>query len=178
MQRNLFLILAGIIFIAVLIYYFRPIFAVNGDIILRPEFATNLSAAEKAEKKFEEVNPSLPSGGDFALAAAQRILETHLVHAELIGIVDSKTLAPLLADKINVALGNPNFMSEAQDLYGLTPFQIKTYIVVPQAEEDILKSKFILTGKNFGDWLTDAKKSAKVKIYFAPFKWGGVSFVK
>lgn len=146
--------------------------------VLRPEFESNLKAAVSSEKKFEEKNPGLPAGADLGLAVAQRILEMHLVHEELWKEVDLKTLAPLLADKVNSALANPNFVAAAEDLYGLNAAGVKDYVVVPQAEEDILKSNLLLQGKNFGDWLTASKAGARVKIYFSNLKWNGSAFVK
>lgn len=178
MHKKLFLAFAIAILLIGAFFYFKPIFSVNGQIVFRPEFEANLKAAVRSEKKFEEKNPGLPTGADLGLAAAQRILEMHLVREELWRQVDSKTLNPILTDKVDSALANPNFIAAAQDLYGFNAALVKKYIVLPQAEEDILKSKLLLQGKNFGDWLSAAKKSAQVKIYFSNLKWSNSTLGK
>lgn len=178
MKKTFFLAVALIIIGGGLLFYFRPVFSVNGQIILRPEFEANLSAATKAQQKFQEENPNLPSGADLEIVAAQRILEMHLVHSELWKQVDPKTLDPLLQTKIKPALNNANFVSAAQSLYGLNLAGIKKYIVIPQAEEDVLSSNLLLRGKNFGDWLSGAKNSAHVKVYMSSLRWNGSGFGK
>lgn len=178
MTKILFAAGAAIIVLAGLFLYLKPVFSVNGEIIFRPEFEKNLVAAQSAQKKFQDKNPGLPSSMDLEAPTAERILTAHLVHAELWREVDSKTLSPLLQNKVNPALQNPSFLAAAQDFYGLDAQSVKDYVVTPQAEEDILKSELMLRGVSFSDWLLGAKKSAKVKIYFSDLRWNGSDLVK
>jgi len=178
MKQILFGLLSLIVLAAGIYLYFRPMFSVNGDVIFRPEFNINLSAAEHAESGFRAKNPNLPGGADLEIATANRILEVHLVHEELWKAVDAKTLSGLLQNKISFALSNPEFMSAAEKFYGLSASGIKEYVIIPRAEEDILNSQLMLKGGFFGDWLAEAKREAKVKIYFGDFKWNGSSLEK
>jgi len=178
MKQILFGLLSLIVLAVGMYLYFRPMFSVNGDIIFSPEFKINLSAAGHAQEEFHVKNPNLPSGADLETATANRILETHLVHEELRSAVDAKTLSGLLRNKINSALSNPEFMSAAEKFYGLSASGVKEYVITPQAEEDILNSQLILKGRVFGDWLAEAKREARVKIYFGNFKWNGSSLEK
>lgn len=167
----------AIIFFGLLSYYFvhtdnYPTAYVNGRLIFKKEFTAYYNAAlvyyqnalRATPEGLEQANTS-----DFLeevrRAALDKLVENVLIYKELKRQIGG-SLASLIDQKI------PEFNEAVAGIYGLTPAQFKNLVLVPQAQREILESKFN-GNDSIDDWLAKAKKSAKVLVFSATLKWSG-----
>lgn len=172
MKKALFIfiiILVG----AVPFVFYGPVLAINGDIVHRSEFKKGVKASTAAQNAFAKEHPELPTERDEELDIMNMLLEDRLIRAELKKTVDAATLQGLLKNKLQAALENQAFLAASKELYGLNEKDVRKIILVPQAEEDILRSQFVLQNADFGEWLMEAKKTASISIYSRGFRWDG-----
>ena len=81
-----------------------------------------------------------------------------------------------MENKIREALKDPDFPSAALTLYGLTSEGARRYLLVPQAEREILEGRLFLEQQELDAWLLAAKQAARVTLLIPGFSWnnGGV----
>jgi hypothetical protein len=113
-----------------------------------------------------------PTPKEIEASTMEQLIENILIHegavrtigAELHGLVDAK---------IGKYANDAGLRAAGAVLYGLDGDGFVSSILTPQAERDVLASRFLLEGKNIDEWLAAEKKSARV-IFFSPqFAWDG-----
>lgn len=108
-------------------------------------------------------------------AALEGLAEEALIHEELLRR-EPVELASIVENKTAEALKNPDFATAARALYGLSPEDAKRYLLVPQAEREILEGRLFLEKRELEEWLHASKRDASVTVLLPGFSWnnGGI----
>ena len=136
---------------------------------------------EQAVKTYGATDPALQAVREKPIstlegsrATLDKMIENELVAVELESSV-GRDLARLVAGKIDdKKLHDPQFEHAVTALYGLTPEHFRQFVLEPQAREEILQSvKFATKTDEFKNWLTSARKGAKVVVFAPDLFWDG-----
>jgi hypothetical protein len=79
----------------------------------------------------------------------------------------------LVSARVERYRGDAELRRAAEALYGMEFEIFVEEILAPQAEKDILAGRLYLQGKEFSDWLAEAKRSARVVLALEGFRWTG-----
>lgn len=151
-----------------------------------PIFARTWQKAENAAKSFEfaQARARGAKAVDFSLAENRELLLemkrgtlTFLIEDAIIiqkgeGVIDGLgTLSRELA--LEALRSIDDLGSAARAVYGLSTDELRDLVLLPQARKDVLKEALSERNQDFDTWLRDAKKRARVRLMFVPFKWNG-----
>lgn len=158
-----------------------PVIFVNGTPISRRVFEEKHFAALTYYQSALATYAGSPSEFGIAerrelrRAVLEGLVEEALIHEELLGREPAK-LALTVENKIAKALENPDFSNAARTLYGLDLERAKRYLLVPQAEREILEGRLFLENQELDAWLAAAKRAARVTLLVPGYSWnnGGV----
>ncbi|MEN9342270.1 MAG: hypothetical protein RIQ54_526, partial [Candidatus Parcubacteria bacterium] len=64
-----------------------------------------------------------------------------------------------------------------ENVYGLTKRGFIDYVLIPQAEKDLLSGRFLLKDESLSSWLRTEKISARVFIFSSAYRWNGGQLV-
>ena len=156
-------------------YY--PVITEGNHFISRASFDKNYATASfyyynvlrktyLAETKEEDVLKPL----DIEKTVLEQLVENSIIEREA-RLELGKDLQDLIQKKIATYGDDAKFRDVAKKLYGLSYDDFKNELLVPQAKKDALAAQFFLQGKNFEDWLSEAKKSAKVRVFLNGLRW-------
>ena len=172
------IVFAGISFALIISAGFYPIAFVNGKFVTARRFVLEYAAADSYYRRILETYGNKVLGGeevkpaDLEASAMEKIIEDILVKDGARREVGSD-LDNLVQNKLSQLSSDQLLQEGASDLYGLNKNDFWDFILIPQAQRDILAGRLFLKGKKIGDWLAGAKKSAKVIILSNEFRWSG-----
>lgn len=156
-------------------YY--PIVSVNGNYIMENEYRTDVRMASRyasaIEKTYADIaSTTLATGPAMRTEILTKLVEQRLVRAKL--KEELKDDYPyLLSNKLRAYDNDMRLKWASASLFGLKYSDFKVKFLAPQAERDILVGRLYLNGKNFDEWLVEAKKNANVSIFSGKFSWDG-----
>jgi hypothetical protein len=180
---TLILVACGVGVALALGYY--PIASVNGHLVMAHDFRTELGAARNYAKSAQTAYQSLPTSSlqlaatsdtDLARIVLDTVVENSLVHHAVPQIVGNGA-EKIVNDKVDQFAPQGELASAANTLFKLSPADFRTYILVPQAEREVLGSKLFLSGNTLANWTADARKSARVRIFSTQYAWNGSEVV-
>jgi hypothetical protein len=115
--------------------------------------------------------PALPDG------ALQRAALGELIDRVLIRNGARKEIGndlPLLvSDRLASEADVESLMKESETLYGLSPDELMSEVLVPQATQDLLSGRLYLKQEKLEDWILEARKKASVILFLGNMKWDG-----
>lgn len=157
-----------------------PVVLVNGTTISNEMYGSKYSAALSYYRSALATYADAAAFGaaerrELRRAVLEGLVEEALVHEELLRR-EPKELGAVVENKIREALKDPDFPSAARTLYGLTSEGARRYLLVPQAEREILEGRLFLEQQELDAWLLAAKQAARVTLLIPGFSWnnGGV----
>lgn len=182
--KKTFLIPTAVLALVLLIVMtgFYPVALVDGS----PIYFRAWRKLEEAQKKY--TNAQAKSVGlksaDFSSAENKEIsltikkeALTSLIEDRIMEQEGDKVIAQFaelsqkrLEDTVS---GNENLDKAVRTVYALSFSSFKNLILLPQSRRDVLRVFLAGQGKNFEEWLKDAKSQKSVKLYFVPFRWNG-----
>lgn len=159
-----------------------PVAIVNGS----PIYFRNWRKLEDAQKKYtnaqtksigiKSLDFSEAENKDLALAIKKDSL-TSLIEDRIIQqdgdevVAQFKDLSQKRLD--DVISGNSGLDKAVKTVYNLSFSDFKNLVLLPQSRRDVLRIFLAGQGKNFDEWLANAKSRKDIKLYFAPFRWDG-----
>ncbi|MEK7612375.1 MAG: hypothetical protein AAB407_03475 [Patescibacteria group bacterium] len=72
---------------------------------------------------------------------------------------------------------NPDLENAVQELYGVPLNQFKTFVLIPQAREEIVAGEAFETQDAYLAWLAETRKNAKIYILDPVLTWNGEQIV-
>lgn len=157
-----------------------PVAVVNGTTISNETYESKYSAALSYYRSALATYADTAAFGaaerrELRRAVLEGLVEEALVHGELLRR-EPNELSAVVKNKIAKALKDPDFPSAARTLYGLTSEGARRYLLVPQAEREILEGRLFLEQQELDAWLLAAKQTARVTMLISGFSWkdGGV----
>lgn len=177
-NRNKIIIAAGIFAIGIAIigagYY--PVVIEGNHFITEATFARQYWAASFYYNALRETvladikDAQVLQPGDIKKAVLEQLIENSLVAREARRELGGD-LGELIRKKIATYGDDAKIKDAAKKLYDLNYADFKNEILIPQAERDVLAAQFFLHGKDFEDWLKEAKKSARVRVFLNGLRW-------
>lgn len=152
---------------------------VNGTAIPVSQFKVNYAAArqyyETVQTEYKKNNIESKDISDPELRAGilYELIERQIIDQALRNEAGNET-DELVANRIKEYAGDKSLSNAAKELYGFTSADFTREVLIPQAKTDILRGRLFLKNQDFNAWLTEAKKSANVKIFSGDYSWNGV----
>ncbi|RJP44345.1 hypothetical protein C4587_02095 [Candidatus Parcubacteria bacterium] len=170
------LVLAGLaaFFLASEGYY--PVLLVGDRFVSARRFSRGYDAASTYYRNLVETyDPGAPAEEklkpeDIQLSVLEQLVENVLVAEEAERRVGNEFSA-LVRSKVQKFGDDPELEKAAAVLYGLHYRDFEDFVLVPQAEREILAGRLFLEGEKLEAWLEEAKKSARVVMFSSAFKW-------
>lgn len=183
-RRNLWLIVAAVAVSAILLLLAvgaYPLAIVNGRVIwastYRSYVASALAYQQAAHDTYNASSTSLLAASAQGEAALGRVALDELVEQKLIdGGLDSlvgDNSPELVQNKIEDLLKEPQLPGASRALFQLDPASFTTVILRPQATREVLSGRVFIDGKTLDGWVTEARKSAQVRLLSSSYRWDG-----
>jgi hypothetical protein len=155
---------------------YHPAAIVNGYSISARSFRKNLNFASIYYANLKQVyaleDSVVLSGPSFRAAILDRLVESTLARQEAERIVGAD-LDGLVEGKVSRYRDDEKIREAAEALYGMTAAEFSRWVLVPQAERDVLTGRLFLEGKTLEDVLRGARRSARVIIFSEGLRWDG-----
>ncbi len=168
----------AILFAVSVVGGYYPVALVNGRWITAATFWHNRDAAFL----FEQRRLSLEAGREVELdenhrmvlqtGVLERLIENSLIHDRAEQEIGSD-FSLLVQQKIAQYARDSQLADISENLYGLTKEGFIDYVLVPQAEKDLLSGRFLLKDESLPVWLRAEKLSARVLIFSPAYRWSG-----
>lgn len=187
MRTKFFGILFGIVVLGAAAYLgvrsgFFPAVIVDGDFVSRARFETQLKAAIQYT---ETVAAKDPSAGEVNLPALRielrRAVLDKLVEDTLVAHGARKklgrTLDASIAGKLATVqdqIASDDFKAALSEFYGLGVADFREFVLVPQAERELLEDVLRTEKSTAASWLDEARRAASVRILIRGLTWDGV----
>lgn len=164
-----------------------PIASVNGTWILYKTWhqaensAKSFAMVQAVEHNLKPVNFSDTANAE-VLKSVRGDTLTFLIEDRILMEEGRKTLPDFdVESQASVAAalqaGGADITMAAKLAYGLNLDDFETLVLLPQARRDIITKTLQDRGQDFDAWLSNIKKTARVKLFLIPFRWDG-EFVK
>ena len=170
------IVFAGLAFAFLVTGGYYPVALVNGSFVSARTVNREYAASDFYYHKMLETygdkafGTSTLAATDLEASAMEKIVEDILVEKAAQKEVGS-ALTDLVASKLSAVGSDTELQTAAGTLYGLDQNGFRDFVLVPQAERDILSGRLFLKGQKFDDWLVEAKQSANVSIFSSQFRW-------
>lgn len=184
-RRNIALAAGMVILVAGALYFGGgqyPVAMVNGQTISAKEFREGYAFAVSSGERIWRISyatstPEVdPRSAEARAVVLDFIIESNLIHFAFEKEVGSDS-KPLLERKIDQYSRDPMVVSAARQVLGLDPARFKKWIIIPQAERDLLDARLYLSGRKIEDWISTARSEAKVQIFSSELRWDGTQVV-
>lgn len=171
-KRRGFVFASALLFIvsvAVFGYGFMPILKVEGEFITYSKFLKVYGAFKSYDRILQQTMTD-----DKALK--KRALES-LIEDRFIGILIQKTNANLKfearqnVEKAVLDMKDFSLEEAARKLYGLSASDFKKFVLVPEAEKDLLIKHYEYNKSELDGLWDQLERAAQVKIYYPGFYW-------
>ncbi|MBI4094395.1 MAG: hypothetical protein HY436_01155 [Candidatus Liptonbacteria bacterium] len=159
-------------------YY--PVAFVDGAAVMNREFEKNyrvalhsLDAAGNIARRAEGALPlAAVSHLDIERAVFTELIEQRLIRAELARELGDDARR-VVQNQLEKFADDAALRDAARNLYGLSFEEFRDDILVPQAERDVLDGRLFLEGRELDEWLSDAKRTSRVRIFSGTLFWDG-----
>jgi len=179
-------IFVGMILFGVLGYYalrlgFYPIAVVNGAFVGASRFTQTEGFVKTYYDNARKVYnlPDLKPGDaqyerEIARATLDQLVSYELMKEELEAEMGND-LGAVVDQKIENTkkASGSDFAKAVETVYGISVDRFKDTVLVPEAREEILRGRLFAAKKDFDEWLTGAKKNARVMILHPDLQWDG-----
>jgi len=181
----LVIVLAACVVGVVLAVGYYPIASVNGTLISASAFRTELGAARTYSQQARTVYQDIPTSTiqfaaandtDLSRIVLDTMVENVLVEKGIQAVVGTGS-SHIVDDKIATYTPQGELAGASQTLFGLSEGAFREYILLPQAEREVLGSKLFLTGSTLAIWTKEARTTAHVRIFSPQFGWDGTQVV-
>jgi len=156
-----------------------PIAMVGNSFVSAKAYATEYQAAtlyyQNVLKTYGTMATDTPAitPPDLEAGAMDALVEDTLIKDEAVREVGAGDLASLVQDKLSKYSGNSDLANAGATLYGLDKQTFWDDILVPEATKEVLTDRLVSQGKNIDDWVSTARKSARVIIFSPQLTWDG-----
>ena len=156
-------------------YY--PILVVNGAPVTARRFFMNNEAALRYAQNIAKTYPSRVSGApqdpdEIGASVLTGLVEETLLNQGLQAEA-GRDADMLVQEKIAKYGTDQKLQNATEALYGMTLAQFREEVLIPQAKQDVFKGRLFLKDKSLDEWISDAKKNARVVVLSAQFTWDG-----
>ena len=176
-----YLLFTAIVFTGLAIAFFAmggyyPIALVNGNLVSARTFSREYAAADAYYRRViqtygaQALGPAALAPSDIRALVMEKVVEDALIENAARREVGAD-LSALVENKLSELSADGELAKAASTLYGLNKADFRNFVLVPQAERDILSGRLFLKGEKFDDWLTQAKQSANISIFSNQFRW-------
>ncbi len=156
-----------------------PIAYVNGDFISQKSYNEYLvsavhyySEASKVANNGEPIQDFSPYIPEIRRSILDKIISDSIIESRLEDVLGSD-LDGMVSKKIEPAIQSDKFPQYASSLYGISFERVRKIVLEPQARQEILQGRLSLENLNFDNWISEAKKNAKIHIFINDLKWDG-----
>lgn len=156
-----------------------PVAVVNSEVITNKTFERHIAALSQyyeVSKKNAEANssavPQLPNVSDLQRATLYQLIEDALIASNFYSIVTDgdAAITRKLADA-EKEMRTTKFQDSLRALYGLTVDEFRRFVLVPQAERELITDALREKGQEFDAWLASVQSNANVFILLRGFSW-------
>lgn len=181
-MRKLLYLLILMIAAGFIIYKFGffPVASVNGKFISSHAWQRAIRAERRVinahafASRSRQIDFSSPENVEL-FGLIRKSMLTFLIDSAIMqkeGVALVPDLWQLSIQRVNDELGKSKITEQtASAVYGLDLALLKEMVLLPQARQEILNQTLEASGKNFDDWLSEARGRTNVKFYFVPFAW-------
>lgn len=168
---TLLLLAGGLIGYTVFVNGLFPVATVNGDVIV---FKTVKDNAEVSERLYSSGLAGDESIGKIFEGSQEDIFYNvfeSLIVTAIIKTSVSDEIHKLASARVDSVLAGTDLNSLRDSLTRVHGWSLNTFrerILEPQALEEMLKEEH---GTDYNEWLSQARASAKVQVWFLPFEW-------
>ena len=172
------MIVSGLTLAILALAGFYPIALVNGGFVTARSLSVEYKATDSYYRHVLEKYGAKAFGDveltplDIEASSMQTIIENMLIQDGAKHEAGSD-LGALVQNKLSQLNKDSELQKAAFNLYGFNKSDFWNFILIPQAERDVLAGRLFLRGQKIEDWLVEAKKSAKVVIFSGQFRWNG-----
>ncbi len=186
MKKSVLLIAGALLLIVfyLIISKSYPVLVVNSDTASFKLFNRELNAAINYYQKLSEKSDNADIFKELSKAKKEieralldKLIEDSLIYKELKIRLKNEDLKNIVNKKIKEAIDKSDIQKGVEILYGLSVDDFKETVLRPQAEKEILESRFFLENKNFDEWLKNEKARAKIMIFLPGFSWNGEKII-
>lgn len=150
-----------------------PVVIINSEIVWSYNLHKEASAAEHYYKQalsiYEKGAVENTNYKQIIVSVLENIIERRLISEALKQKMEPVEFMASINDSIAPYLEKPNLEQAAVALYGLNLADFYELVVLPQAEKELLEKQLQSEGINYSDWLSQAKKSAKIILLTKEF---------
>lgn len=185
-RRNKWLAAGAIVTSAVLLVIalgFYPIATVNGHLVWANNFRAYVGSALAYQQAAHDTYGAASSSDDLVAASAQgetalgaaaldELVEQQLINQGLEKLVGENTNR-LVTMKLDQLLKEPDLPGASRALFQLDPAAFTDAILRPQAAREVLSGRIYIDNKTLEEWVADARKTAKVRMFSSTYRWDG-----
>ncbi|GEM_PF-610836 len=171
---------AGVSAIFLVSQGYYPIALIQNSFVTARTFNEEYHAALLFYQNASKTYGSLLSGSstltntEIQASVMDKLVEGEIIRDGAEKEVGKDLLDELVEGKINKYADDADLTKAAAVLYGLDGKAFIADVLAPEATREVLDSRLVLKGEKMGDWLLQAKKSARVIIFSPQFSWDGV----
>lgn len=185
-MNKYFVTLISFLGFGMLMYYLTisgnyPIAYIDGDFVSQKSYSEYLvsavhyySEASKVANKGEEIKDFASYIPEIKRSILDKIISDSIIENKLEDMLGND-LNPMVSKKVEPATQNEKFSQYVSSLYGISFERVKAIVLEPQARQEILESRLSMQNINFNNWITNAKKGAKVHLFINGLKWDGLA---
>ena len=175
-KRHLLFIIIGVAAFSLMLFFFLGILPAakidNSFISLREFSKTSRGFLTFNQKTNQQIPNLLIKEGVLVSIFEDRVVEEELkqrgISKRMVEEALEKQLKNIPEEKLVYSSG----------LYGWNVKQFSDAILLPQAKIDILADLLKKDGKDYDEWMREKFQSAKISLYFLPWKWNGQTLEK
>lgn len=150
-----------------------PVAIINSEIIWGYNLRKEAGAAEhyyqQALSAYEKDGAKNTNYKQIVVSVLENIIERRLISEALKQKMDPIEFMASINDSIAPYAEKPNLEQAALALYGLNLADFYELVVLPQAEKELLEKLLQKEGMSYSDWLSQAKKSARIILLTKEF---------
>ncbi len=184
-MKKILISIIAVVFVAALVVFFGgfyPVVTVDGVFVTRRVFVTAQKAGENfANAEFQKagMHPVDFASSDNAtlLRDIRKGVTTFLIEDRILeekGTSVVEGFDSKVRGRVDEVLkNNSNSGQIAQQVYGLSLEDFRTFVLEPQARRDVIAEALKANNQDFFNWLSEQKKKTSVRIFFMGFGWDG-----
>jgi len=171
------LVVIGLIVVALISNGFYPVIMVNNNFVSARTFWKNYQAGQtyylNMIKLYGPEDYKSLTSDSLKLSILTQLVENAIIEDAVEDEV-GEDVGILVSGKIEEFRNDNRIKEESvQSLYGLDIGDFREEILIPLARQEVLAGRLFLQGKDFDEWLLEAKRSSSVKILSPQFFWDG-----
>jgi hypothetical protein len=183
MKKSTFLLfILSIIFVALLSFYiFRnghyPVALVHGEWISARQFNREHTVYGQVFEEYARTNRLVVSTSDAFIREVgrngfNRLIEATLIQRSIQGL-PGRAAEKEIKRQVRADQKNPNNAQLRETIGNIDEKEFVKVLLQPRAEREFLKNYLAEQGKDFDEWLLEARRRARVAIFKDPYEWDG-----